>query len=200
MPSSLGPAEILVILLVALIVLGPNKLPGAARQVGKTLAEVRKWSQSVQDDIRTVIDTDEAPSYPTEMLRQPEPTSGAAAPAAAPVWPGQSEPPPPAPPPPVLPPPPLRAPPMHLPMMPTQTAAASTDESAATDRDVPNGRVPDGRVPDPAVPDPAVPDRPVPDRPVAGPVPPVPPAEPELSRMSGMPGEPGPPAAEPPRP
>ena len=67
MPTSLGPAEILVILIVALIVLGPKRLPEAARQVGKTLAEVRKWSQGLQDEVRNVMDPDSSPpsySYP----------------------------------------------------------------------------------------------------------------------------------------
>ncbi len=73
MPSSLGPAEILVILVVALIVLGPAKLPGAARQVGKTLSEVRKWSQGFQDEIRSVMDPgDAAPSYPPPVGVAPE--------------------------------------------------------------------------------------------------------------------------------
>ena len=34
MPS-LGPAEILVILVIALLVFGPNKMPDIARQVGR---------------------------------------------------------------------------------------------------------------------------------------------------------------------
>ena len=62
MPTSLGPAEILVILVVALIVLGPKRLPEAGRQVGKAIAEVRKWSQGFQDEIRSTIDP--KPSYP----------------------------------------------------------------------------------------------------------------------------------------
>ncbi|MDQ2826622.1 MAG: twin-arginine translocase TatA/TatE family subunit [Actinomycetota bacterium] len=73
MPTSLGPAEILVILVVALIVLGPSKLPDAARQVGKTIAEVRKWSQGFQDEIRNVMDPgDAAPSYPPPVGAAPE--------------------------------------------------------------------------------------------------------------------------------
>ena len=69
MPTSLGPAEILVILVVALIVLGPKKLPEAGRQVGKAIAEVRKWSQGFQDEIKTVMDPDATrPSY-----SQPQP-------------------------------------------------------------------------------------------------------------------------------
>jgi Tat protein translocase TatB subunit len=69
MPTSLGPAEILVILVVALIVLGPKRLPEAARQVGKTLAEVRKWSQGVQDEVRSAINPESAPpSYSAPPL------------------------------------------------------------------------------------------------------------------------------------
>ena len=37
MPS-LGPAEILVILVIALLVFGPNKMPEIARQVGRASA------------------------------------------------------------------------------------------------------------------------------------------------------------------
>lgn len=73
MPTSLGPAEILVILVVALIVLGPKKLPEAGRQVGKAIAEVRKWSQGFQDEIRSTIDPDATrPSYPTPPTTTPE--------------------------------------------------------------------------------------------------------------------------------
>ena len=69
MPTSLGPAEILVILVVALIVLGPKKLPEAGRQVGKALAEVRKWSQGFQDEIKSAMEPDTTrPSY-----SQPQP-------------------------------------------------------------------------------------------------------------------------------
>jgi Tat protein translocase TatB subunit len=64
MPTSLGPAEILVILVVALIVLGPKKLPEAGRQVGKAIAEVRKWSQGFQDEMKSAMDLEEKrPSY-----------------------------------------------------------------------------------------------------------------------------------------
>ena len=64
MPTSLGPAEILVILVVALIVLGPKKLPEAGRQVGKAIAEVRKWSQGFQDEIKSAIEPEQKrPSY-----------------------------------------------------------------------------------------------------------------------------------------
>src|SRR5579885_525248 len=81
MPTSLGPAEILVILVVALIVLGPKRLPEAARQVGKPRAEVRKWSQGIQDEVRNAMDIDSGPpTYPSPP--PPEPTPLPTLPAA----------------------------------------------------------------------------------------------------------------------
>lgn len=58
MPTSLGPLEILVVLVVALIVLGPERLPKAARQIGKAVAEVRAWSGGIQDEVRNAFNTD----------------------------------------------------------------------------------------------------------------------------------------------
>jgi sec-independent protein translocase protein TatB len=56
---NVGGGEILVILVIALIVLGPERLPGAARQVGKALAQFRQMSSGVERDIREALDTDE---------------------------------------------------------------------------------------------------------------------------------------------
>ena len=50
--GNLGGAEILVILLVALIVLGPTKLPPAVRQVGKFVGEIRRIGQGFQQELR----------------------------------------------------------------------------------------------------------------------------------------------------
>jgi Tat protein translocase TatB subunit len=53
--------EMLVIFVVALLVLGPSKLPEAGRQVGRALAELRKWSSGVQAELRDAMSVDEAP-------------------------------------------------------------------------------------------------------------------------------------------
>lgn len=58
MPN-LGPMEILVVLVVALVVLGPKRLPEAGRQVGRAVSEIRKWSSTVQDEVKSVMDFDE---------------------------------------------------------------------------------------------------------------------------------------------
>ena len=88
MPSNLGPAEIVAILVVALIVLGPKRLPEAGRQVGRAIAEVRRWSQGFQSEVRSVIETEpepaRAPSPPPlkASADPPAPTNGSAEPGS----------------------------------------------------------------------------------------------------------------------
>ncbi|QGG95286.1 Sec-independent protein translocase protein TatB [Actinomarinicola tropica] len=52
---NVGGGEVLVILLVALVVLGPDKLPGAVRKVGQVVSEVRKISAGFQAEMRTAM-------------------------------------------------------------------------------------------------------------------------------------------------
>jgi sec-independent protein translocase protein TatA len=54
MPS-LGPAEILVILVIALLVFGPNKMPDIARQVGRGVREFRRVQQHLTTELRDVV-------------------------------------------------------------------------------------------------------------------------------------------------
>jgi TatA/E family protein of Tat protein translocase len=44
--------EILVILVVALLVLGPTKLPEAARSIGKAMAEFRRMTSGFESEVR----------------------------------------------------------------------------------------------------------------------------------------------------
>ena len=48
--SAPGPMELIVILIVALIVLGPKKLPEAARSVGRGIREFKQSIQGGDDD------------------------------------------------------------------------------------------------------------------------------------------------------
>jgi sec-independent protein translocase protein TatA len=48
--SAPGPLEMLVILVVALIVLGPKRLPEAARSVGRGMRELKESLQGHDDD------------------------------------------------------------------------------------------------------------------------------------------------------
>jgi sec-independent protein translocase protein TatB len=49
---SLSPAKLLVILVVALIVLGPEKLPQVARQIGAAWHDFRLWRSRVENEVR----------------------------------------------------------------------------------------------------------------------------------------------------
>lgn len=53
--GSIGPAEIIVVLIIGLIVLGPNRLPEAARQVGKAMSEFRRVTAGIQAEVRDVF-------------------------------------------------------------------------------------------------------------------------------------------------
>ena len=53
--GSIGAPEILVILVVALLVLGPERLPDAARQVGRFVAEIRRIGAGFQAEVRDAM-------------------------------------------------------------------------------------------------------------------------------------------------
>ena len=67
---NIGTGELAVILLVALVVFGPNKLPEVARQAGKAMRTFRKISNSFRDEIRDAmaqpVEQDSAESDPTD--------------------------------------------------------------------------------------------------------------------------------------
>ena len=61
-----GGPEVMVILLVALLVLGPEQLPKAMRTLGSVMAEVRKLSGTFQAEMRQAMDSvEKATSLPT---------------------------------------------------------------------------------------------------------------------------------------
>jgi Tat protein translocase TatB subunit len=53
---NIGPGELVAILMVALIVLGPNRLPEAVRTVGRVVGELRRISSGFQDELRNALD------------------------------------------------------------------------------------------------------------------------------------------------
>jgi sec-independent protein translocase protein TatB len=53
---NLSGTEIIVILLLALVVLGPEKLPEALRRAGRTYAELKKMGNTFQSEMRSVLD------------------------------------------------------------------------------------------------------------------------------------------------
>jgi len=59
----IGMSELLLILAIALIILGPKRLPDLARALGKGLSEFRKAA----NDIKSTLDIEEEESSPPMM-------------------------------------------------------------------------------------------------------------------------------------
>ena len=74
--GNLGGGEILVILLIGLIVLGPTKLPDAARQVGRFATEIRKIGAGFQREMREAMQEpiDETKATLKAASLKPDPT------------------------------------------------------------------------------------------------------------------------------
>jgi len=142
---NLSGSEIIVILLLALVVLGPEKLPDAIRRAGRTYSELKKMGNSFQAEMKSVLDepmkemretadllkksmdfsdgelTGKASASRASGARTTAAAASAAAPASAAVT-------------------------NDTPVAPADTAATSTDDST--------GATPDGAVA-PAAPEPA---------------------------------------------
>ncbi len=69
---NIGPGELILILIIALVVLGPGKLPDVAASLGKSVREFRKAATDVSDAAK---------------LDAPAPTPTPVAPPAAPAAP-----------------------------------------------------------------------------------------------------------------
>lgn len=82
-----GMGEILLIIIIALIVMGPDKIPGTARTVGKTIRAIKKASSDLTSQVNKELEAEEKRlSQSTggiiDALKQPldEPASVAAKP------------------------------------------------------------------------------------------------------------------------
>lgn len=78
MPN-IGAPEILIILIVALIVFGPRKLPELGKSLGHGLREFRRSTSAVTDELKRGIDT------PADGVSAPVPVLSAAAVSAVPA-------------------------------------------------------------------------------------------------------------------
>jgi sec-independent protein translocase protein TatB len=56
---NVGPGELIAILALALIVLGPQRLPEAVRTVGRVVGELRRISSGFQEELRNALDDSE---------------------------------------------------------------------------------------------------------------------------------------------
>ena len=57
-----GPLELVIILVIALLILGPGKLPDVGAALGKSISEFRKASTDVQDAVKVNVDTSPLPT------------------------------------------------------------------------------------------------------------------------------------------
>jgi sec-independent protein translocase protein TatB len=82
----MGGSEIIVILIVALLFLGPDKLPDAAKKISKGIRDIKKQSRALQQqiegdeqiggairDLKSALRGDEAPIRPRPPKPQPVP-------------------------------------------------------------------------------------------------------------------------------
>ena len=82
MPN-IGPAELILILVIALVFIGPGKLPEVGASIGKSLREFRKASSDVQE--ATKVDVSVAPIPPTAPVAAAAPVVAAAVAPVAPI-------------------------------------------------------------------------------------------------------------------
>ncbi len=73
--NQVGWSELVVILLLALFVFGPERLPGLAADAGRALRSVRRYVRGVGDDLRTELgpelgDVDLASLHPRTFVRK----------------------------------------------------------------------------------------------------------------------------------
>lgn len=73
----------MLVMVVALLVFGPEKLPEMARNLGRTASQLRRMAQDMKDDFSTALDDDEED--------RPAPGSGSTRPRAAGALPGDND-------------------------------------------------------------------------------------------------------------
>lgn len=65
----IGFPELLVIAFVALLVLGPDRLPGVAKQAGQMVRQLRKFADNARDELRSEL----GPEFADLELRDLDP-------------------------------------------------------------------------------------------------------------------------------
>ena len=73
---NIGPQELILILIVALVVVGPQRLPELGRTIGKALREFRKIQDDVKDTIK--FDLNDEPEPYVRPKKSPAPSARSA--------------------------------------------------------------------------------------------------------------------------
>ncbi len=85
----IGFSEILVIFILALIVLGPEKLPRVVREVGRWVGRARAMARQFQEQLEDEVDLDRPRTIRSEPVR---PVGGAPPASSSPLPPEHTEP------------------------------------------------------------------------------------------------------------
>jgi len=78
MPFNIGAPELIIILVIALLIIGPGKLPDVGSALGKSIREFRKASSDIQESVK--VDTSPASAPPASASSAPPSAASAAAP------------------------------------------------------------------------------------------------------------------------
>jgi sec-independent protein translocase protein TatA len=73
---NIGPAELLLILIIALVVFGPQKLPEIGRTLGRSLREFRKASNELREELKLDVDGPERARLPGDKGPPPDTRTG----------------------------------------------------------------------------------------------------------------------------
>ena len=124
MPN-IGPVELVIILVIALLVIGPGKLPDVGSALGKSIREFRKAASDVQESVKL-----DAPIAPVAQAPAPQAMP-------APIAPAPILPPAPVAPAPVLPPAAPAVNTLAAPATPNELSAPAAPDPAAAAADAP---------------------------------------------------------------
>jgi sec-independent protein translocase protein TatB len=69
---NIGPGELVVILILALVLLGPKRLPEVARTVGKGMRELRRATEGIKETVEAEFYKLEQADPPKSLLRPAE--------------------------------------------------------------------------------------------------------------------------------
>ena len=66
----IGPLEILVVSVIALIVFGPQRLPEIARSVGKALNEFKRQASDIRAEFESGLEVEDEPAAPGPIVHK----------------------------------------------------------------------------------------------------------------------------------
>jgi sec-independent protein translocase protein TatA len=71
---NLGMPEILVILVVALLIFGPKKLPELGRSLGQSIREFKRGAQEIREELEKSVEVKEVKEEPKQGAKPQEET------------------------------------------------------------------------------------------------------------------------------